>query len=249
MILNSLIGWLPHVIYTSVPGETFPVPFRSVFPRKCEKNMAYTCCFCSRFVVGTFKKLLSHIKFSHSHEPNFLITCADCGRSFKKFNSFKSHIQRKHTKKDELEDVNGNDADSPEDEVDTSSDIPDDDPKQYINEMTRSLALFILKTKEEQQLTQQSINAIIENTEDLVDSSLQNLKDNITTCLERNGVQIAEIDGLGDVLQQPSTFSLAKQGLANEYQQLQYFKETFKLVVRYSYSIIALFALGLSRAS
>ena len=87
-------------------------------------------------------------------------------------------------------------------------------------------------------LSQQSINAIIENTEDLVEGSLQNLKDKITTCLERNGVQIADIDGLDDVLQQPSTFSLAKEPLANEYQQLQYFKETFNLVVRYSHSIV-----------
>jgi len=91
------------------------------------------------------------------------------------------------------DDVNGDDADT-EDEVDTSLDVPDHDPKQHINEMSRSLALFILKTKEEQQLSQQSINAIIENTEDLVEGSLQNLKDKITTCLERNGVQIADID-------------------------------------------------------
>lgn len=107
--------------------------------------MAYSCCFCSGFVVATFKNLLNHIKFSRSHEPNFLIKCADCGRSFKKFNSFKSHIQRKHTKKDEMEDdVNGDDANT-EDEVDTSLDVPDHDPKQHINEMSRSLALFILK--------------------------------------------------------------------------------------------------------
>lgn len=104
--------------------------------------------------------------------------------------------------------------------------------------MSRSLALFILKTKEEQLLCQQSINAIKENTEDLVEGSLQNLKDKITTCLARNGVQIADIDGLDDVLQQPSTFSLAQEPLANEYQQLQYFKETFNLVVRYSRSIV-----------
>ena len=49
------------------------------------------------------------------------------------------------------DDVNGDDADT-EDEVDTSLDVPDHDPKQHINEMSRSLALFILKTKEEQQL-------------------------------------------------------------------------------------------------
>ena len=90
--------------------------------------------------------------------------------------------------------MNGDDADT-EDEVDTSLDVPDHDPKQHINEMSRSLALFILKTKEEQQLSQQSINAIKENTEDLVEGSLQNLKDKITTCLERNGIQIADIDG------------------------------------------------------
>jgi len=42
------------------------------------------------------------------------------------------------------DDVNGDDANT-EDEVDTSLDVPDHDPKQHINEMSRSLALFILK--------------------------------------------------------------------------------------------------------
>ena len=98
--------------------------------------------FCSGFVVVTFKKLLSHIKFSNSHELNFLIKSTNCGRSFKKFNSFKSHtiIQRKHTKKDKLgDDMNGDDADT-KDKVDISLDVPDHDPKQHINENEQILS-------------------------------------------------------------------------------------------------------------
>lgn len=89
--------------------------------------------------------------------------------------------------------MNGDDADT-EDEADISLDVANHDPTHHTNEMRTSLALFFLKTKEEQQLRQQSINAIIENTDDLVELSLLNLKDKITTCLERNVVQIAEID-------------------------------------------------------
>lgn len=207
--------------------------------------MAFPCGYCSSFAGSTFKKLLNHIKFIHSHEPNFLITCGDCGQSFNNFNSFKSHIQRKHNEKelavipgviDENEDINIDDDDNIslnssdhedlEEEVDT-----EEEAKNYTDEMTRFLALFILKTKEENQLSQRGIDAILDNTGDLVESSGEHLKEQITTCLERNGVEVGDVEGLSDVLQQPSIFTQAKRPLTNEYQQVQYFKDNFNLVV------------------
>ena len=97
--------------------------------------------------------------------------------------------------------------------------------------MTRFLALFILKTKEENQLSQQTINAILDNTGDLVDSSLVEMKNKVVACLQSSGIEIADVEGLSGVLDEPSIYSQAKQRLQNEYQQMKYFVENFNFVV------------------
>ena len=86
--------------------------------------------------------------------------------------------------------------------------------------MTRSLTLFALKTKEEYQLSQPAIDAVLDSAGDLVESSMEHLKEQIITCLSRNGIAVADIEGLRDVLQQPSMFTQARQPLINQYQQL-----------------------------
>ena len=70
-----------------------------------------------------------------------------------------------------------------------------------IDDVTRFLALFISKAKEENQLSQQTINTIIENTGDIVESSLEALKKNIRSCLKDNDIEIADVEGLSDVLE------------------------------------------------
>ena len=60
---------------------------------------------------------------------------------------------------------------------------------------------------------------------------MEHLREEITTCLNRNGIAVADIEGLRDVLQQPSMFTQARQPLMNEYQQVQYFKSNFNFVV------------------
>ena len=202
--------------------------------------MAFPCVYCSSFAGSSFKKLLSHIKFVHSFEPNFMITCGDCGQSFRNFNSFKSHIQRRHNKNNY--DDPGNDGDteieddalavnSSDEEGEASNDNTEDETKSFVEEMTKSLALFVLKTKEENQLTQSAIDAVLSSAGDLVESSLAYLKEQVSTCLKRNGLDVMEIEGLSDVLQRPSIFTQAVQPLQNEYQQVQYFKNHFNFVV------------------
>ena len=56
----------------------------------------FYCPYCAHFTVQSLKKLLTQIRFIHSHEPNFSITCGECEKLFTKFMSFKSHIRRKH---------------------------------------------------------------------------------------------------------------------------------------------------------
>jgi len=199
----------------------------------------YSCTFCSGFLGHSFKKLLSHIKFIHSHEPNFAITCGDCGQSFRKFASFKTHIRRERAKKALAEHPEEADTEVDDYEVDDDGEQDADEEQgaeNYIGDVTKFLALFILKTKEENQLSQQTIDAILANTEDVVESSVQCLKDKIRKCLANNNIEIEAVDGLGDILEEPCVFSRAKEPLSNEYLQVKYFLENFDLVVSSSFS-------------
>jgi len=142
--------------------------------------MAFRCCYCASFAGNTFKKLLSHIKFIHSHEPNFTIACGDCGQSFQKFNSFKSHIQRKHNwnknedraQIDEDVDIEEDNVNSSDNEVHAEGFEEEEGPNNMVEKMTRFLALFLLKTKEENQLSQRGIDAILDSTGDVVEKVL-----------------------------------------------------------------------------
>ena len=81
--------------------------------------MAYFCPYCGDYTGVKFNRHLRHIKFHHSNEPNFSISCGECGQSFRKFESFKSHVRRKHrnqhvlTLSEEL-DVHRDEAEMPE---------------------------------------------------------------------------------------------------------------------------------------
>ena len=48
--------------------------------------------------------------------------------------------------------------------------------------------------------------------------------------LKNNDREIADVEG--DVLEQPSSFSQAKESLTNEYLKVRYFVENFNFVVR-----------------
>jgi len=109
---------------------------------------------------------------------------------------------------------------SSDDEVHAEGFEEEEGPNNMVEKMTRFLALFLLKTKEENQLSQRGIDAILDSTGDVVESTLDHLRDGITSCLEINGVEVADIEGLSDVLEQPSFFTQARQSLMNEYQQV-----------------------------
>lgn len=198
----------------------------------------FSCPYCAECNAITFKKLLRHIRFVHSCEPNFSVSCGVCNQTFRKFESFKSHLRRKHNGENNhvpLEILNGDLEQDP-----TSGDNSDNENdnengqetgQESLEDMTRFIALFILKTKEENQLSQQVLNSIMDNTESLVEQSLEAYKNEIVSCLATNGIDILNIDGLNEVLEGPSLFSRAKTPLATEYLQVKYFVEKFNFVV------------------
>jgi hypothetical protein len=114
------------------------------------------------------------------------------------------------------------------------------DPTAYANQesiesITRFIALFVLKTKEENQLSQQVLNSILDNMGSLVEQSLDALKSDVKLCLTNSGIDIADIDGLSEVLEQPSLFARAKSPLATEYLQVKYFVDNFDFIVSFDF--------------
>lgn len=201
--------------------------------------MMFECTYCAQFSGRTFKKLLHHIKFVHSNEPNFQISCGHCNQYFKTFSSFKSHLRRKHNEQgidDDLlqledifpDDINPEDPDTDANDDEEEGDIDDEND---IEKMTRFIALFVLKTKEENQLSQHAMDSILDNTASLIEQNLAVLKRNVMSCLNDNGVDWTQINGLSDILSQSSVFSKALGPVANEYLQVKYFLEKFNYVV------------------
>jgi len=47
--------------------------------------------------VGNETDVNLHIVREHSHDPSFCITCKLCGGRWKKFDSYRKHITRKHS--------------------------------------------------------------------------------------------------------------------------------------------------------
>lgn len=65
-------------------------------------NQVFKCSFCDNFAAPTFGGVYRHIAALHKYDPNFHICCGidGCPATFKKVESWRSHIFRKHRKLD-----------------------------------------------------------------------------------------------------------------------------------------------------
>ena len=120
---------------------------------------------------------MAHIRRTHSHDPNFLITCGrpGCCKAYKQFSSFKSHIYRNHPELlEETDQANDDDiisdnsdcpcpsADSLSSMDESESDDEANEEKMRENMALRNVALFLLKTRECNKLSQTAMNNLMD---------------------------------------------------------------------------------------
>lgn len=137
---------------------------------------------CSHLLFQSFKKLLAHMRRTHSHDPNFLVTCGrpGCCKTYKIFASFESHIYRNHPELlEETIEIDGDildeeaslsysgsdagDPDSPR-SMD-ESELEDEKNREKIRENAlRNVALFMLKTREYNRLSQTAMKSVMDET-------------------------------------------------------------------------------------
>ena len=123
-----------------------------------------TCDFCN-FVCreGESDLFFKHLIKFHSNEPNFIVYCASCPRSFRKVNSLQKHYYREH-KNVEQEIIWGEGA-YREHEPGTE-DTYDHDVAQ--KEFQHHVAKFLLSAREQAKLTQTALNMVKDSTKNLL---------------------------------------------------------------------------------
>ena len=111
----------------------------------------------------------------------------------------------------------------------------DEDPREGSDEdeNTEIFGIVFIKTKKQNQISQQALNSSLENTSDLVERNLEELKARIKSCLAANNTDIRDVEGLNETMDQRSTFSQAHGSLGIEYLQMKYFVENVNLVVSF----------------
>ena len=191
----------------------------------------YCCSMCSEFAALKFSKILNHIRLIHVAEPNFRVSCGieKCPATYTNFESFRSHVNRKHKSVLNWSFAKSRHNEDPEN-VDTEReatcssereilDFDDDeiqemtDHKNEEDQLKRCSAKFILKIREELNLSQTAVQQIVANVE---------------TLFEKRD-RIAELSSAENAKKiRKSPFS----GLESRVQQENYFRDNFPYLVK-----------------
>ena len=204
--------------------------------------MVCSCETCSNnrvpFVALDIATIFNHYCRYHRHDPNIFVTCKvpGCGASYRKLEGFRSHIRRYHKDvympnsfADEITDIH----------VDQNNDniIEDANEPQYQPEVdfSKQNALFLLKSKEIHQLSEEATKTLLSDTTSLIQRSVEQVKDKVKDCLNNAGMQLDDIVGLKEIFSPENAITNPFTGLKTKTEQKDYFKNQFGLVVSFSF--------------
>ena len=164
----------------------------------CDKSM-FVCTLCSHFAGRGFSDVLCHIGTTHRYDPGLSIRCGirACPKVYTNFESFRSHVYRKH--RDELfnQDTGSVDSDSTksthfqdclslgfsETEEEASVGLCPVTDSRDPPSLQRNVAKFLLKTKEECKLTQAAMDNILSSVKGLWGQRMDDLKQKLVEFL------------------------------------------------------------------
>ncbi len=144
----------------------------------------YVCTICNLFAGQSFSAVLRHMG-THRFDAGLSIQCGinSCTEKYKNFESFRSHVYRKHREAlvpdptraegplsrrldQEDREMDAEETDGHAEEEETTC---DHDPK-------RLAALFLLKTREERKVTQTALNGIVQDFRGLWKDAMEKLQ-------------------------------------------------------------------------
>ena len=186
----------------------------------------YVCTICNQFRGRIFAAVLRHISTSHRYDPGLSIRCGirSCPETYANFESFRSHVYRKH--RDVLH-LDPRESNLPEGSIPATLEDPVDDDvfsqdtamaDLQPSNLQSSAAKFLIKTKEECKLTQVSIDKIVTSIRGLWDQAMQELQKRLEGSLPDDFDESAFDTPLFD-------------GIETHYLQQKYYREHFQYVV------------------
>jgi len=182
----------------------------------------HNCSMCPFFSVEV-DELVHHFTTKHRNSTNFIIHCSavGCGVSFNSLRQFQKHCSRQHQNillnQEELED---NDVIVQDNDVILQDNVVNED--QNVNELTFCEAQFILKLKNEHNLSQRAIEDIIISTKFVLKQYSNVTKNQLHAHLNNGTLNAAILD--------ESFGGEPFEGLETEYLQEKFFEKNLSYV-------------------
>ena len=202
------------------------------------------CWICYEVAAPNLKGILRHMAAVHAHDPNFSVCCGieGCTRTYFNFYSFKKHLYRKHRCSLEMMhpfvsnsplDMTGGDAEEVV-SVGERSDLPvdgDQPDKQLPSfEYMKQTSLFLLKVKEIWKVSQVALDGLIADVTSMLQRTINQIKHEVSTVLQSNGVSLSTFSGLEDVFNDPR-WNEPFKGLDSVFLQEKFYQEHLNVLV------------------
>lgn len=197
----------------------------------------WPCPLCPSFASRKLKGVVRHIGRVHAHDANFHICCGvdGCHRTYSKFVSYKKHMYDVHLKSqmyqsmlvDNVTDGTTDDA-SDEGDVDigpTSHHTPPAAGLVPCNSK-RSSSLFLMKLENEFKMSSSSLDCLLEDINELLESTTESLKAKLAMVLSSKQINFDE-----DIASVFENSVNPFNGLHSEYLRLKYYATEMNLLV------------------
>lgn len=194
------------------------------------------CHLCEDFFVPSRTLLLHHIARVHSNMPDFNMTCGldECMATFKNYHAFKRHLRKKCSVICNLEDE---EAEVPTTDDYNQENSPSSNPTysstggENEGDRERSVALWILKLKESQNLTQSVTEEILGDVTELCSNMASSLEADLRKIMSAARINPDDISGLKELFHGDSPYHKPFNKLNTQYLQMSYYKSHFNFVV------------------
>ena len=189
----------------------------------------FVCCLCSSFSGHLFSAILRHIGEIHQHDPNLTIECGieGCPQTYKNFESFRSHVYRKHRDVLHLQTERSHTSTSQIQlgQLHLHGETPPTSPSPRVVARSNVAGRFIMKIREEYNIPQSTVNKLLEDVTALCLSTLDQVKHDVLH--EVIGIENSQ----GLICESFENITLPFQGLETEYKQTSYYKDNFNYLV------------------
>ncbi len=205
------------------------------------------CPLCGAYNTS-ISQLLVHMRVVHAREPGFRVQCGiqGCPRSFKNFGTFRNHVYAIHGASLALEtETNAEEPETSDHEHNDEGDGIQDERAVEADIVTeeavrRAAALLILKIREGHRIPQSVMDEIVADVSSLYHLALSAIRQQVKATLNDAGVENGIIESTMCHLSAESPLTNIFSGLGNHYQQLQYFKKNFDLVISEEWDALVL---------